>query len=371
LATKKTNTKKETSGALTMEQLLNRTGYKLKSFTRGEKVKAKLLRINERSAAFDIGGKSEGLITELNFVEARNLIERLKVGDEVTAVVVEPENSEGATLLSLRGAAHDDFWKKIERIYKNGETLEVVVKSLNPHGLVVGLEAETAFIPNSQLGTLAAEKGEEIIGARIKTKIIDIDQNDSKIVLSEKAVSEAHELAQFTEALATVKPGEQYEGVVTTVTYFGAFVQINVPSAKGNTKVEGLVHVSELSWAKVERPEDVIAVGDKVKVKVLGIDKGKLSFSIKQAGEDPWHNAEKKYKPDDKVSGKVLRVSDFGVFVELAPGIEGLVHMTKIPPATPIKVGQKVDCYIEEVDTRDKKIALGLVITTAKPIGYK
>jgi len=354
-----------------MEELLASTGYAIKSFSRGDKIKAKLLRIGERSASFDIGGKSEGLVVESNFSEAKKLIESLKVGDEVTALVIEPENRDGVALLSLRNAAQDSSWKKIEKAYKNEEILEVTVKTVNPHGLIVALENESAFIPNSQLGTAAAEKGEGIVGGRIKAKIIDLDHAAARVVLSEKAVSEAGEIRELAQALSNLKEGAVLDGAVTTVTHFGAFVEVKVLIGKEKVSVEGLVHVSELSWAKVNRPEEVVSVGDKVKVAVLGIEKDKLSLSIKQAIMDPWISIGDKYGPDDKISGKVVRVSDFGAFVEIEPGIEGLIHMTKIPPGTSLTEGQEVSCYIEEVDLKNKKIALGLVVTSAKPIGYK
>ncbi len=357
-----------------MEELLSSTGYKIKSFTRGQKLKAKLLRVNARSAAFDIGGKSEGLVVDTNFLEAKNLINSLTAGDEINAVVVDPENRDGATLLSLKGAAQDDFWKKLRESYKKGETIEVIIRAVNPHGLVAAYETETAFIPSSQLGAALAKMGEEAMGKHIKAKIIDLDESGARIVLSEKAISEAKSLEEAKEVVAGIKAGDQFEGVVTTVTHFGAFVQLKVPAKSTQTgkrvDVEGLVHVSELSWAKVARPDEVVSVGDKVNVKVIGVDRDKLSLSIKQAGVDPWEEVEKKYHPDDEVSGKVVRVSDFGVFVEVEPGIEGLVHMTKIPPAMILREGQKVNCYIQEIDKKAQKLSLGLVVTS-KPVGYK
>lgn len=363
----KTKTKQPTS----MEELLAASGQKIRGFTRGEKIKAKFLRTTERSAIFDIGGKSEGLVVDTNFIEARNLIERLAVGDEIAAMVIEPENRDGATLLSLRGAAQDDFWKKIKKIYEKGETVEVVVKSTNPHGLVVAFENETGFVPSSQLGANLVKLGEEAIGKHIKTKIIDLDEGNLRIVLSEKAVSEADNLRELEGALAKISEGDKFEGVATTVTGFGAFVEIKVPVNNKKVKVEGLVHISELSWAKVARPEDVISIGDKVNVKVIGVERSKLSLSIKQAEADPWDEAGEKYHPDDKVTGTVIRTSDFGAFVEISPGIEGLVHITKIPPGTVLKAGQKVTCYIEEIDKKTQKLSLGLMVTSAKPIGYK
>ena len=359
------------SKSVSMEDLLASTGYKIKSFTKGQKINAKFLRMSARTAVFDIGGKSEGLVREGNFLEAKNLIENLKAGDEIAAMVMEPESRDGATLLSLRGAAQDDFWKKIKKAQEEGKVIEVIVKSVNPHGLVAALENETAFIPNSQLGAVLTKMGEGAVGKHVKTKIIDLDEGNLRIVLSEKAVSEADSLKDVDKALKSVSVGNKFKGVVTTVTNFGAFVQITVPMDDKKVEVEGLVHVSELSWAKTARAEDVIAVGDKVDVKVIGVEHNKLSFSMKQAGADPWETATEKYHPDDKITGTIVRVSDFGAFVEVAPGVEGLIHITKIPPATALKEGQKVNCYIEEVDKKEKRLSLGLLVTSAKPVGYK
>ena len=356
---------------LTMEELLKGSSNKIKSFNRGERVKAKLLRIGDRVAFFDIGGKGEGVVADSAYVEAKNLIESLKTGDEVTAVVIDPENRDGVTLLSLRNAASDEFWKHVQKAYENQDIIEVTVRSVNSSGLVVSYGQETAFIPNSQLSSEAQDKGEDIIGDHLKVKIIDFEPDNSRIVLSERAVSKAAEIKELEKALKNVKEGDKFSGVVTTVTAFGAFVQIHIDVDGQSVPVEGLVHVSEMSWAKVGSPSDVVSEGDEVDVYVLGTEKGKLSLSMKQAGMDPWADIEEKYHPDDKVSGKVVRVSDFGAFVELAPGIEGLIHITKIPPATTLKEGQDVNCYVEEVDKKNQKIALGIVVTTSKPVGYK
>lgn len=354
-----------------MEELLAGASTKIKSFSRGEHVKAKLLRVGDRIAFFDIGGKSEGVLADSNFIEAKNLIESLEEGAEVNAVVMDPENRDGVTLLSLRNAASDEFWKKIEKLYKEEKVLEVTVRAVNPHGLVVALDHETAFIPSSQLGAAVSAKGEAAVGAHLKVKIIDVDSNNSRIVLSEKAVSEASAIKELESALKNAKTGDKYQGRVTTVTAFGAFVEIEIKVEGEPVAIEGLVHVSEMSWAKVNLPSDVVSVDDEVEVYILGTDRGKLSLSMKQAGKDPWSEARGKYKAEDKVKGKVTRMSDFGAFVELEPGIEGLIHITKIPPATSLKQGQEVSCYIEEVDEKAQKISLGLVVTTSKPVGYK
>jgi ribosomal protein S1 len=158
---------------------------------------------------------------------------------------------------------------------------------------------------------------------------------------------------------------------VTKIYAFGCFVQIQVEIKKGKkVPVEGLVHISELSWEKVSDSKEIVTEGEKVKVKIIGKKDDKLSLSMKQAKKDPWESAVKKYKKDKKLKGKVVRLSDYGVFVQLEPGVEGLIHMTKIPPATKLEEGKQVDVYVERIDPEARKLSLGLVLTT-KPIGYK
>jgi len=226
------------------------------------------------------------------------------------------------------------------------------------------------FIPTSQLGAEVSKNAQELVGKYFKAKVMEVNKASKKVVLSEKEVSEAGDIALAKKAMEEVKEGEVYEGIVTTVASFGAFVKIEVPVKKEKAYIEGLVHVSELSYSKVNLPSDVIKEGDKVKVRVLAAHEGKLALSIKHAGRDPWSEVEDKFKPEAKVTGKVVRISDFGVFVELEPGVEGLIHITKIPPTHKLTLGQEVKCNIEEVNVKDKRIALGLVLTTA-PVGYK
>ena len=226
------------------------------------------------------------------------------------------------------------------------------------------------FIPTSQLGKEITGNAQNLVGKYFKAKVMEIDKMNKKVVLSEKEISEAGDIALIKEALKKIKEGDIYEGIVTTVATFGAFVKIEVPVSKKKAEVEGLVHVSELSFSRVNLPSDVIKVGDKVEVKVLASHEGKLALSIKQAMKDPWSDVEKKYKAEDKVNGRVVRVSDFGYFVELTPGVEGLIHITQVPPSMKIAVGDEVKCTVEEVNAKDKRIALGLVLTSI-PLGYK
>lgn len=362
---------KSSKQPLTMADLLASQGKKKLGFTVGQRIKAKVIAKTSKSLILDIGGKSEGVVAEKAFIEARDFIKGLKIGDEVTATVIVSETREGNVILSLRQASFDLIWEKLTKAKQSKEPVAVIGKGVNPSGVTVEVEGLLGFIPGSQLGRETAKNSEELIGKHFKAQVLEVDRLTNKIVLSEKEVSEAVDIKLAKEILAKIKEGDIYEGEVTTVANFGCFVKLEIPGEKkSKTAIEGLVHISELSWGKVGTTSEVVKVGDKVKVKVIGIRDGRLSLSIKQALKDPWEKASEKYKIESKFKGKVTRISDFGIFVEVEPGVEGLVHITKIPPTKRFSEGELVECFIEEIDSKNKKIVLGLVLTE-KPIGYK
>lgn len=347
------------------------SGGKIHAYTRGEKLEGIVVDITRKKVTLDIGGKSEGIVAEKAFEEAKEFIKTLKVGDKVMAAVIIPESPDGVTILSFRHAAQDSSWEKLEDSLTKGTPVEVRVRGVNPSGVNVEIDGLAGFIPGSQLGKSVSKNIQNMIGRSLPVKAIEVNRQQNRIVLSEKAVSEAAQMDAAKKALEVVKEGEIYEGVVTSVLDFGCFVKVKV-SGKGKKKIEleGLVHVSELSWEKVESPSDIVSPGDKIKVQVIGKDKGKLSLSIKQAQKDPWEDIDKRYTKDAKVKGEVVKVSDFGVFIQIEPGVEGLVHLTKIPPGKKLQKGDMVNCYVEEIDQASRRLSLGLVLTT-KPVGYK
>ncbi len=370
---KTSSTTKATSAKepITMAELLARAGGKTqKRFQKGERVEGVVLAKNSESVIFDVGGKSEGIVKEKGYTDAKEYIEGLKVGDRVLVTVLVPETRDGITILALKDAMKDISWVELEKLKESGAEVPVLGKGVGAAGFVVDCMGIEGFIPTSQLGREVSETAQDLVGKYFKAKVMEVDKAGNKLVLSEKEISEAGDIALTKKAMGEIKEGEVYEGVVTTVAAFGAFVKIEVPVKKEKAYIEGLVHVSELSYSKVNFPADVVKEGDKVKVRVLASHKGKLSLSIKQALKDPWTEAAEKYPVDTKVSGKIIRISDFGAFVELEPGIEGLIHITKIPPTQKITVGQEVKTVVEDVNIKDKRIALGLVLTSV-PVGYK
>lgn len=369
--TKNNNGKKSSNSKPSiMDQLLDKSSSGTVGLTKGQTVTATLLDLDNNSAIFDIGAKGEGVVTGKAYDEVRSFVKGLKVGDTVSAKVLIPETPEGTVILSLRDAAHEAAWKKIEEAKKNSKIVVVYGKAQTPAGLIVEVYEMEGFIPTSQISKeYQGKSAKSLVGTHFQAKVVEANKKESKLVLSERAVSEAEDIEDQRKALENIKTGDVYEGRVVTLAGFGAFVAIK-PDPKSKTEVEGLVHLSELSWEKVSDPNKVVKEGDKVKVKVLDKGDSKLALSIKQAQKDPWDDVANKYKKGKSIKGKITRRADFGVFVQLEPGVEGLIHLTKIPPGSNLKKGDIVSCTIEEVSQKDKRISLDLALS-AKPVGYK
>lgn len=388
MAAKKAKTKStKSSSAKTMEELLERTDASLDTVNKGDVVDATLKEMGRGEAIFEVGLKSEGRVSDLAFVEVRDFLKTLKPGDTVRALVLDPEDKEGYIVLSVRHAAKEKLWDKLSSAYENEEPITVVGKSVSDKGVMVSVDAMSAFIPMSQLGKKAHKRPQSLVDKSFSVRVLDLNRDKNRIVLSERAVSDAADIARVNKAIEKLSEGERFRGVVTTLVSFGAFVEIKVkvPSkaeagGKEEVPIEGLVHVSEMSWAKVNDPSEVVTEGEKVDVVVIGIEGDeddkkqgtmKVAFSMRQAQKDPWAEVVEKYSVDDRVTGKVVRTSDFGVFVELEKGVEGLIHITKIPPGTSFAKGDSVSCYIEDINKAERKISLGIAVTTEKPVGYK
>jgi len=356
----------------TMEELLAQSSLPIKIFKVGDVVEGIVTEKTPKAIYLDIGGKTEGMVIDREMKAAADFIKQLKVGDKVLAVVTQPENDRGQTLLSLKKAALQKLWQEFEEKLKTGEIIKVRGLQVNKGGLLVEAKGLSGFIPASQFSSALAGKVEELIGKTLEVKVIEVEPTKNRLVFSEKAVSEASLLKEQAEALKKIKVGDILEAEITGVMPFGFFAKVNVGEKRKPVTLEGLVHISEISWEKVEDPAKFYRVGDRVKVKVLGVDKkgGKLNLSIKQLFPDPWEGIEKKYPVDSKVKGTVVRLAPFGVFINLEPGIEGLIHISKIPAEKSFKVGEKVDCFVEFLDKENRRLSLGLVLKE-KPVGYK
>ncbi len=360
----------------TMDQLLKQEGYQLRGFKRGNEIEATIIEKTKKALYLDIGGKTEGMVIDREMKAARDFIRELKAGDKVKAIVTQLENDKGQTLLSLKRAAADHIWGEFEEKLKTGQVLSVRGREINRGGLIVDAKGLQGFIPSSCFGAKLVGQIDQLVNQVVEVKPIEVDREKNRLVFSEREVSEAGLLQAQEEALKQVKVGQTFAGQITGVMPFGLFVKIMTKkkAKKGEKEIplEGLVHISEISWEKVDDASKFHKQGDKVKVKVLAIDKttGKLNLSLKQLQPDPWEEMSKKYKKESKVKGEVVKLAPFGAFVNLEPGIEGLIHISKIPVEKSLKVGDKVDCYVESIDKKNRRMSLGLVLK-AKPVGYK
>lgn len=369
-------TKKSSSPApQTMEELLASTGYSLTVPQKGDTVKGNITAITKKSATIDIGAKTEGFVVDKEFAMAKDYLSELKVGDVIEAQVISSENDRGQVLLSLKQAALDAKWVFFEDAMKNDTILEVKGVDVNKGGLIVTSNGVRGFIPSSQFGKEFIGKYHQLKGKNVKVKVIEIERDKNRLIFSERHVSEADELAQREAALGSVHVDSIYQGVVSGVMPFGLFVTVEVPvTSESETMghVEGLVHISEISWEKVNNPADYHKVGDRLNVKVLGVDSdtGKLNLSIKQLSDDPWLGVDAQYPVGTTFSGKVTRREQFGVFVNVEPGIDGLIHMSKLTPGKTYEVGEEVTVTVESVDGKQRRMSLSPVLTEV-PMGYK
>lgn len=345
---------------VTMDDLL--AGDSVKQIVSGEVVTGKVLTVRKHEVLIDLGAQGVGYVPRREVGHSR----QLNPGDEVTASVVEAELDSGYTLLSLRKAAKDRGWEDVQEKLDAGDIIEVQAYDANRGGMLIEYEGVRGFLPVSQLSAEhyprvgSADKDEilqrlnSLIGQPLKVRILDADRKTNKLIFSEKEAVKDGLAARF-EKLAV---GDTVKGVVTGVVDFGAFVNVD--------GIEGLVHISEISWERVSSPADYVKVGDTIEAKIISIDKDRLSLSMKQLTKDPWLDEVEKFSKGDKVEGTVTRITPFGAFVQISPAVEALVHISELgggDSADPEKVftlNERKDFIVLEIDKDNRKISLSL-----------
>ncbi|OQA93294.1 MAG: hypothetical protein BWY24_00589 [Microgenomates group bacterium ADurb.Bin219] len=352
----------------TMEELLSATGYQFKGLKKGEKVDGIITEITPKTLFIDIAGKTPGVVLGKEYQMIKGFVEAyLKPGDKVRAYVGNPETEKGQILLSLRDFIHDFAWNKYEEMLATGETTTVKGRELNKGGLITDTSFSLqGFIPGSQIGSIYRGKLEQLVGRTLTVKVIEVDKPKNRLVFSEKAISDAQKVAAVAKIIAKIKLGEIFEGEVSQIVPFGVFVKVGI----GGETIEGLVHISEVSWLKVDDLSKSFKVGDKIKVKVVSTDDNRIQFSVKQLLEDPWDKLEEKHPLEKGMTGKVVKLASYGALVEIESGVEGLLHISKIPPEFQINEGDKVDVFIDSIDRKNRRISLGLTLKE-KPLEYK
>lgn len=341
---------------ITMEELLK--NYDVKRIYEGDILKGKVIEVTDKEVTVNIGYAFDGVIPkeELTY-EDLNPLDVVKVDDEVEVYVMSPNDGDGYVLLSRVKALSITENDDIEEAYKSGNPINVRVKEEVKGGLVATYGSLRIFIPASQASRERLELS-TLVGKNIEVKIIELDFNNRKIVASRRAIEEEVYEKNKKAIWKTLKSGEKKLGVVTNIVKYGAFVDIG--------GVEGLIHINDLAWERVYNVEDVVKVGDNVEVFIGEVDtkKERLSLILKDVAKEPWELHGDSLKEGEIFEGKVVRLTNFGAFVEILPGIEGLVHITEITdeniakPSEVLKVGQKVKVKILNVDKNEKKLSL-------------
>ncbi|MBO4276728.1 S1 RNA-binding domain-containing protein [Candidatus Saccharibacteria bacterium] len=347
---------------LTMDELLATSEEASKKVIAGDTVKGTVISVKKHEILVDLGAQGVGLVPRREASYVRNL----NVGDEVSASVIEAEMDDGYVLLSLRKAVKDKGWDEIQSKLDNAETVEITPFDANRGGLLVEYEGIRGFLPVSQLSAEhyprvgSSDKDEilqrlnSLVGKQIRARILDASKKENKLIFSEKeAIKDG-----LAERFAELKVGDVVKGVVTGVVDFGVFVNVE--------GIEGLIHISEISWERVNNPSDYVKVGDTVEAKIIAIDKERLSLSMKQLVEDPWLHEVEKLKKGSKIEGTVTRITPFGAFVQISPAVEALVHVSElgegsdVDPEKVFTLNERKSFKVLDIDKEGRKISLSI-----------
>jgi small subunit ribosomal protein S1 len=327
----------------------------------GEVVHGTVVRVDKDEVLVDIGYKSEGVIpvAELSIRRSVNPADEVTLGDEIDALVLTKEDAEGRLILSKKRARFELAWKNIERAAESGEPVDGKVIEVVKGGLILDLGVR-GFLPASLVDIRRVQDLDEFLGQMLRCKVIELNRSRNNVVLSRRAVLEEERKEARQAILDRLNPGDVVEGQISNIVDFGAFVDLD--------GMDGLIHISELSWSHVNHPSEVLEIGQDVKVKVLDIDRERqrISLGLKQTQSDPWQQVVEQYSQGDVVEGKVTKVVTFGAFVEILPGVEGLVHISELAPyhvENPREVvsqGDTVQVLILEIDAERRRLSLSM-----------
>ncbi|MBM3666952.1 MAG: 30S ribosomal protein S1, partial [Actinobacteria bacterium] len=331
------------------------------SFDEGDVVSGSVVRIDKDEVLVDIGYKSEGVIpsNELSIRKSVDPADEVSLGEEVDALVLTKEDKEGRLILSKKRARFEKAWRRIEGAADSGEPVEGTVIEVVKGGLILDLGVR-GFLPASLVDIRRVQNLDEFIGTKLECKVIELNRSRNNVVLSRRAVLEEERKEVREQILGRLETGQVVEGRISNIVDFGAFVDLE--------GIDGLIHISELSWSHVNHPSEVISIGDTVRVKVLDIDRDRqrISLGLKQTQEDPWQKVLNEFKEGDVVEGKVTKIVAFGAFVQILPGVEGLVHISELAqhhvesPAEVVRPGDELQVKMLEVDDSRRRLSLSV-----------
>ena len=323
----------------------------------GEVVEGVVTSLNKREVVVTIGGKSEGVISINEFRHNPDL----KVGDKVEVFVENAEDKKGQLVLSHRKARAFKSWDRVNEAFNNDEIVKGYVKTRTKGGMIVDVFGIEAFLPGSQIDIKPIRDYDQFVGQNIDFKIVKINQEFRNVVVSHKALLEAEQEAKRADLIGKLEKGQVLEGVVKNITNYGVFVDLG--------GVDGLIHITDLSWGRINHPEEVVSLDEKIKVVVLDFNEQqkRIALGLKQLTPHPWDNLDPNLKVGDKVKGKVILIADYGAFIEIEPGVEGLVHVSEMSWSPRLhsaqeflKVGDEVEAQVLSIDREARKISLGL-----------
>jgi small subunit ribosomal protein S1 len=327
----------------------------------GEIVMGTVVAIHRDNVIIDIGGKSEGVISLSEFSDGTGE-PTIKPGDQTEVFVESRENDDGLVMLSKRKADKAKVWQELVQAYKNDELVEGTIKQRVKGGLAVVIRGGVeAFLPGSQVDLRPIRNLDKLIGQTYQFKFIKFNERRGNIVVSRRALLERERDQIKSQTLLTLEEGKIVKGVIKNITEYGAFVDLG--------GIDGLLHITDMSWGRVNHPSEVFQVGDEVTVKVLkyNAETERVSLGLKQTQEDPWTHVQEAFPVGKKVKGKVMSITDYGAFVELEPGVEGLIHVSEMSwtkkvkhPSKLLADAQEIECQVLEVDAKSKRISLGM-----------
>jgi small subunit ribosomal protein S1 len=345
-----------------MADLIGELDASMKRIHEGDILKGTVLSVSDKGVIVNIGYMADGIISiqELSDEPEVNPYDIVKIGEEISVYVLEVNDGEGNVALSKKLAESLKIWDDFQNSFNNGSTLSVKVSEVVKGGVVAKVQGVRAFIPASQLSTSYVNDLNTFVGKILEVKVIELDIDKKKVVLSRKEIEKEENEVNKGKLLDSLKKGDKVSGTVSRLTKFGAFVDLG--------GVDGLIHLSELSWKRVVEASEVVSVGDKVEVYILNVDKAKerISLGLKEVSANPWNNIFDKYKVGSVVDATVAKLMDFGAFVELEAGLEGLVHISEISderiakPSDVLKAGDKVKVKILEINKDAKKLSLSI-----------
>ena len=346
---------------LTPEELRQAVEESLKDFKEGDILAGTVVKVDRDEVLVDIGYKSEGVVPskELSIRHDVDPAQVVQVGDPIEALVLQKEDKEGRLILSKKRAQYERAWGRIEQIMTEGGTIKGPVIEVVKGGLILDIGLR-GFLPASLVDLRRVRDLHPFVGQELECKIIELDRNRNNVVLSRRAFLEESQSEGRKKFLESLRKGERRKGTVSSIVNFGAFVDLG--------GVDGLVHVSELSWKHVDHPSEVVTVGQEVEVEVLDVDleRERVSLSLKATQEDPWKEFERRYRAGEVISGQVTKLVPFGAFVRVAQGIEGLVHISELStmhvesPEQIVQVGDQVQVKVIDVDVSRRRISLSM-----------